>query len=77
MTYVNQAGHVSVPEKLWGEILGLLGEYQSEIECSGVNLTILERARALDARHRQLMNRAAQSTRDQIERGGSGRPYGE
>lgn len=74
MFYIARRGHVSVPEDLWAEILAVLGEFQSEIECSGVNMAILQRARRLDALHRKAQYEAGRSTREQIERGGSS-PY--
>ena len=36
---------------------------------------VLQRAREVDATHRRIADMAAQSTRDQIERGGDGQPY--
>jgi hypothetical protein len=75
VTYINRVGHVSVPEDLWADMLVLLDEFQSEIECSGVNMAILQRARRLDALHRTAQYEAGRSTREQIERGGSNRPY--
>lgn len=75
MTYIARRGHVSVPEDLWAEILVVLGEFQSEIECSGVNMAVLQRARQLDALHRKMIDEAARSTREQIERGDDGQPY--
>lgn len=38
--------------------------------------TVLQRAREVDALHREMQDRAARSIRDQIERGGSSGPYG-
>jgi hypothetical protein len=35
----------------------------------------LQRARELDARHREALYEAGRSTREQIERGGGGQPY--
>ena len=75
MICITSRGHVSVPEDLWADMLVLLDEFQSEIECSGVNMAILQRARRLDALHRKAQYEAGRSTREQIERGGSNRPY--
>lgn len=73
MTYINRVGHVSVPEDLWAGILSALEEYLPET--SGVDTDLLRRAREVDALHRKMKDAAARSTRDQIERGGSGQPY--
>ena len=66
---------ISVPGDLWAGMMMVLNSFQSEIETAEVDMAILKRARALDARRRRMLDAADRSTADQIERGGSGGPY--
>jgi hypothetical protein len=53
----------------------LMPEQQQIMQSNNEWAAVVQRARELDARHRDAQYEAGRSTREQIERGGGGGPY--